>query len=667
MILQVAIPVPLFKLFDYLPPESVDASVLRPGIRVQVPFGNQDNLCVGVVIDTVDHSEWPVAKLKTVTTILDTTPLLTTSDLELLQWASRYYHYPLGDMIDAVLPKLLTVVKKHRATVPVTVSEVTGHAASPSSLTLTPNQQHIIDAVCAHLGQFYPCLLEGVTGSGKTEVYLRIVQRVLDLGQQALILVPEINLTPQMLSRFQQSFNVPVVALHSKLSDSERLHAWLAARHGTAPIIVGTRSAVWTPLARLGVIIVDEEHDPSYKQQDHFRYSARDVAVMRAKQAQVPVVLGSATPSLDSVHNAQQGRYHHFELPERAGVAIPPQIDLVDMRALPPRVRVSPQLLAAIHDCLTRQQQVLLFINRRGYAPTLMCYHCGWVAQCQQCDAHLTYHGHSQQLHCHHCGAVLPLKMTCPQCQHPQLSLLGQGTERIEEWLRQQVPHARIARIDSDSTRAKRAMTTVLTQIHQGEIDILIGTQMLAKGHHFPKVTLVGIINIDGGLFGVDFRSSERMAQLLIQVAGRAGRADDPGRVIIQTYHPEHLVFRQLLQEGYAAFAQTALIERQQTAFPPFTHLALLRAEAKMAENALEFLEMAKVHAHSLNGHGVTVWGPVMAPMERCGGWYRAQLLLQADQRGVLHQLLDQWLPLVTGMSKQKVRWSLDVDPQDLL
>ncbi|MEZ5673411.1 MAG: primosomal protein N' [Thiotrichaceae bacterium] len=413
-----------------------------------------------------------------------------------------------------------------------------------------------------------------------------------------------------MIQRFEQRFHVPIVAFHSKLSEQERLQSWLSARDGTIPIIIGTRSAVWTPLARPGVIIVDEEHDLSYKQQDHFRYSARDVAVVRAQRAKIPVILGSATPSLDSLFNAQQQRYHHLILPERAGAAVHPSFQIIDMRRQPDKNPLSQTLKTAIQQCLERRQQVLLFINRRGYAPTLMCYECDWVATCQNCDAKMTFHGNTQKLLCHHCGASRVIDPKCPKCGHPRLYLLGQGTERVEERLVEAFPTARILRIDSDSTRSKRAMHMVLDKVHKGEVDILVGTQMLAKGHHFPKVTLVGVVNIDGGLQGVDFRSTERVAQLVMQVAGRAGRADDPGMVLIQTYHPQHPLLLRLISQGYHEFAQAALLEREEAEFPPFSKLALLRVEAMDREAAMQFLNEAKQRAQRLNSEQkVSLWG----------------------------------------------------------
>lgn len=729
LILQVAIPKHLYNHFDYLPPAGIDVSQLRPGMRLRVPFG--PHTYVGFLLAVVNSTTVPDNKLKAALKLIDSTPVLPEDSFKLLQWASRYYHHPIGEVVATALPKLLNqgepahvqtppdsnwvvtpagqliqadILPKNQQRLAFMLSllqqnpsgmnenelalELTNPRptlqalqkrdwithkmlAPPSSvetpLQLNPAQQQVVDQVCQKLQQFYPCLLDGVTGSGKTEVYLQIIQQVLDKNLQAIVLIPEINLTPQTVNRFKQRFAVPIAVWHSKLNNNERLHAWLLARNGQAPIVIGTRSAVWTPLARPGIFIVDEEHDASYKQQDHFRYSARDIAVVRAQRAQVPILLGTATPSLDTLHNALTKRYQHFLLPERAGSAVHPTFHIIDMRQQSQQGSLSRQLNQAINQRLVAHQQVLLFLNRRGYAPILSCYKCGWVAGCQHCDARLTYHETSQFLRCHHCGDCRPVDTQCPDCRNPKLYFLGQGTERVEEQLQNEFPEARILRIDSDSTRSKYAMHAMLERIHKGEADILVGTQMLAKGHHFPKVTLVGVIDIDSGLYGIDFRSTERMAQLLVQVAGRAGRADAPGEVLIQTYHPDHPLLTLMIRQGYASFAEAALKERQQAGFPPYTRLALLRAEATEDQPAMDFLNQAKNQALPLNDGEIQLWGPVAAPMEKRAGWYRAQLLLQSSQRDVLHRLLSRWLPTLQPLAGSKVRWSLDVDPQDLL
>jgi len=542
----------------------------------------------------------------------------------------------------------------------------------PSSSTadrppaLNAEQQAALDALQASLGTFGVSLLDGVTGSGKTEVYLGLIDAVLARGEQALVLVPEIGLTPQLLARFRARFAVPIAVLHSGLSDRERLDAWLAAREGEACIVIGTRSAVFTPLARPGVIILDEEHDASFKQQEGFRYSARDVAVKRGQLEGIPVLLGSATPSLETLHNARQGRYAHHRLSERAGIAEPPQVAVLDVRAQPMNHGLSMALVNAVRRHLEADGQVLLFLNRRGYAPTLLCHECGWVATCRRCDAHMTLFAGQRRLRCHHCGAERPADPACPACGSEALRPLGAGTERLEEALQGLFPDTGIARIDRDTTRRKGAMQAMLDEVHAGRARILVGTQMLAKGHHFPEVTLVGLIDIDQGLFSADFRATERMAQLITQVAGRAGRAERPGQVLIQTHHPEHPLLQRLLAEGYAAFAQAALEERRQANLPPYSYLALLRAEAADPSLPLAFLQHARELAEGLGARGVQL-GPIPAPMERRAGRVRAQLLLQAAQRGALHRLLAPWLLQLEGDKLgRKVRWSLDVDPQEM-
>ncbi|ALG67626.1 primosomal protein N' [Beggiatoa leptomitoformis] len=728
-ILQIALPTPLDKLFDYLAPIDWQITEQHIGSRIQVPFRKQ--VLIGILIGVTDTSSVAPNKLKTALTLLDEPPLLTATDLQLLHWASRYYHHPLGLVIATALPALLNAGhpphvetppsghwcvtqtgqfidptdlprQSHRQAYLLSLFQENPRGISETTLALdlpnprptlqalqrrgwiTPQpairhaqpittplqlntaQAHAVEQLTQHLSQFYPSLLDGVTGSGKTEVYLQLIQTIITQGKQALVLVPEINLTPQMVSRFEQRFSVPIAVIHSRLNHKERLYAWLLARAGTAPIVIGTRSAVWTPLPQLGIIIIDEEHDPSYKQQDGFCYSARDIAMIRAQRAKIPIILGSATPSLDSLYNIQQQRYQHLILPERAGLAVHPTFHLVDMRHQPRKQILSRPLQHYINQHLAKKQQILLFINRRGYAPTLICLQCKWTAHCQHCDARLTHHEASHYLRCHHCGFVQPTPIICPNCHSNNIHLLGQGTERVEEQLQQIFPDARILRIDSDSTRRKQAMFDMLEQIHRGEVDILVGTQMLAKGHHFPKVTLVGIINIDGGLFSVDFRGTERMAQLFMQVAGRAGRAEDAGEVVIQTYQPEHELLNCLINKGYHAFADIVLAERQQTNYPPYTRLILLRAESKTAKLALDFLRSVKEVARQLNIAEVELWGPAPAPMEKRANYYRAHLLLQAQQRNVLHHLIEQLLPILPSLVKKDVRWTVDVDPLDL-
>ncbi len=615
-------------------------------------------------------------RLKHVLSILDEQPLLSEELLTLLRWAAQYYHHPIGEVMAAALPGAL---RKGRLLKTGEASGVRRGAFSPapppslrslphSSLSLNPAQQQAVEVITASRG-FQVFLLEGVTGSGKTEVYLRLIEQVVGRHLQALVLVPEIGLTPQLLARFQQRFAVPIAVLHSALSERERAQNWLAAREGRASIVLGTRSAVFVPLARPGLIIIDEEHDASLKQQEGFRYHARDIAIMRARGVGIPVLLGSATPALESLYNVKQGRYQRLGLPERAGGAAHPVIHLVDVRHQPLQGGMSAPLLAAVGLHLARGEQVLLFLNRRGFAPLLMCHACGWNAQCERCDARLVlYLGETRTLHCQHCGAQRARPEHCPACQSTELRMLGYGTERVEQTLREQFPAAEVLRIDRDSTRRKGALDELLARAQSGRAQILIGTQMLAKGHHLPNVTLAGILNVDQGLFGADFRAAERMAQLIVQVAGRAGRAEKPGRVLIQTHHPTHPLLTALISQGYAAFAEAALGERKAAAFPPYGSLALLRAEAVSRAPPLDFLREAKQAAERAAAPGVDVLGPVSAPMERRAGRYRAQLLVQATRRNELQRLLDAWVPLLESLkTARKVRWSLDVDPLEIL
>ncbi len=539
--------------------------------------------------------------------------------------------------------------------------------APESGPELNPRQTEAIAAVSNALDRFQPFLLEGVTGSGKTEVYIRLLLRVLEAGGQALLLVPEIGLTPQLRRRLARRFPGRLAILHSALNATERERAWQAAASGAADLVLGTRSAVFVPLPRLRLILVDEEHDLSFKQQEGFRYSARDLAVRRAQRAGCPLVLGSATPSLESLRNAATGRYQRLELPERAGAAAPPAIGLLDIRAQPLRGGLSAVLIRLMREQFDAGNQVLLFLNRRGFSPVLTCHACGWVGDCPHCDARLTLHLADNRLWCHHCGLTRPIPLACPQCGGLDIRALGQGTERLAGELQALFPDIRVARVDRDSTRRKGELDRLLAAALAGDYPLLVGTQMLAKGHHFPRVTLVGILDADNGLYGSDFRAAERMAQLVIQVAGRAGRAERPGRVVLQTHHPDHPLLQTLRRQGYPAFAAAALRERREAGLPPFTHQALLRVEANAREASLGWLRLAREAASQLGGPRIGLFGPVPAPMERRAGRYRAQLLVQARERPELQAFLAVWVPQLYGIKGQgAARWSLDVDPQEM-
>lgn len=736
--LEIALPTPLRRSFDYLLPEQTDAAQwpvganIPAGVRVEVPFGRQT--LVGVLLRTKQHSDFADSKLKPAHRIIDEQPLLPSHLLQLLRWAGQYYQHPLGEVLHTALPSLLRqgepaqlkpipgwavttdglglpnnalkrapkqaaalqllqrwahvsnndllahqLNRSHmQALVEKGLASATEHQPSLSrapltsaqisaSLTLNQEQQTALDAIALQTYNTY--LLEGVTGSGKTEVYLQAIEKVLLQGQSALLLVPEIGLTPQTIERFTQRFQCPIATLHSGLNDRERLDAWLMASSGHAPLVIGTRSAIFTPIPDLGIIIVDEEHDLSFKQQDGFRYSARDMAVTRAQKEGIPLILGSATPSLESIHNANQQRYQHLIVKERAGEAIQPSIELEDIRGSELHSGFSERLLTVIQQRLQQGQQVLVFINRRGYAPTLMCHDCGWYSLCQHCDARMTVHHTPKHLHCHHCDSQGPLPRQCPNCFSRQVEPLGQGTERSEEFLTDYFPHTPVIRVDRDSTRRKHAMQNILNQVHQGDPCILVGTQMLAKGHHFPNVTLVAILDVDQGLFSTDFRGPERMGQLLLQVAGRAGRAEQPGHVYIQSHHVDHPLMQTLINEGYSPFAQQLLHERQISHMPPFRYLAVIRAEANHPQPAIELLQYARQQAELLHPSGVELsyLGPLPAIMEKRQGRFRFILQLNSSHRRHLQQLLSQLaLQLEQDKRARKVRWHIDIDPQDM-
>lgn len=539
------------------------------------------------------------------------------------------------------------------------------HESTESGHVLNEHQQTALDTIRSSTG-FGAFLLDGVTGSGKTEVYLQLAQEVLDNNGQVLMLVPEIGLTPQLVSRLRSRLGLEPVVLHSNLTDTARLRSWRAARAGTAKLVVGTRSAVFTPLPKVGLIVIDEEHDHSFKQQEGLRYSARDLAIARAKHRDIPIVLGSATPTLEILQHCRTGSFRRVVLPERAGGAKPPVFRLVDLSREATVDGISETLSQSIEEHLRTNGQVLIFLNRRGFAPTLICTSCGQIAECDRCDSRMTVHAHDQQLRCHHCGANRPLDDKCSSCGSA-VRPLGEGTQRLEEALVGRFPDYRVKRIDSDSTQQKGAIDAALAIAEQGDADILVGTQMLSKGHHFPKLSLVGIVNADQGLFGSDFRSSERLAQSIVQVAGRAGREARQGEVIIQTAFPENPFWRQLIEGGYGQVSDDALAEREVTRWPPFTRLALIRSAAHKQRDAHAFLDIARQKIESLEAGYLRALGPVDAPMARKAGRYHAQLLLQSSDRKELHAVLRALRPaLESEPAARKVRWSIDVDPVEL-
>lgn len=730
-LLRVALPTPLRRLFDYRPCREVPACGWRPGLRVKVPFGRRQ--LIGVVVECPERSDVPDAQLKSVLACLDDAPL-PDDWWWLCRFTARYYQHPLGDTIAQALPvalrqgrplqarhqerwiardgdtgpleraprqaELLAMLRQHprglmtraitaqgftRAQLEglqakhlvecyeerlTATEEESGSRLAEPSLPLTREQAGVLAEIHEGLERYHPCLLHGVTGSGKTEVYLQLIEAVLARGRQALVLVPEIGLTPQTLTRFRQRFRVPVVALHSGLTDLERLDAWDAARTGRAPIVIGTRSAVFTPLAAAGVIVIDEEHDGSFKQQEGLRYHARDLAIARAHRENIPIVLGSATPALETLAQARSGRYRHLRLTQRANRHAPARLELTDLRGRHRQGGLIAPAIEAIRQTLNAGNQVLVFINRRGFAPTLACHACGWLAECPHCDARMTLHRQPQELVCHHCDFHRPLPDACPECDSGDLRPLGSGTERTEETLAALFPETPVHRIDRDSTRRKQAFEDILREIRRGDPSLLVGTQMLAKGHHLPHVTLVVVVNADAGLYASDFRALEHSAQLLVQVAGRAGRAEHPGRVLVQTLHPDDPNLRLLADSGYEALAGQLLEERRLAGLPPYRHLALARFEAAREEHVTEFATAAAEALREwldAQDTSVTCLGPVPAPMERRQNRYHMQLMLSDTRRSALHRAcawLVQWLD--NHPDSRRVRASLDVDPQTL-
>ena len=722
IVVRVALPVPLRQHFDYLIATEQHPKV---GCRVLVPFGNRK--LVGIVWQVAPDNQFDSAKLKAVLKLLDSSPVLPPLLCQLLSFAAEYYHHPLGEVLISALPALLregrdladyqpkayrltpngrqlaasalkrsvkqqalwqtlqahqltesVLLQQHsRATlkqlldkqlaeeVIVPPTPYTALTKAAKGLKLTAAQALAVTAVDQACGRFERLLLEGVTGSGKTEVYLQSIAKLLQTQQQVLLIVPEIGLTPQTLERFQARFDVPVLCWHSALTDSERLHCWLQASTGAAAIIIGTRSALFLPFWRLGLIIIDEEHDQSLKQQDGFRYHARDLAIKRAALQHCPILLGSATPSLESLHNALSKRFIHLPLPDRAAGQALPKFELVDLKQQVLQFGLASQTLAKIKQQLALGLQVMLFLNRRGFAPALSCQECGWLTECHRCSAFTTYHKQSRQLVCHHCGASKAVPRQCGGCGSTQLKPLGQGTEQLEENLQQLFPDIAITRLDRDSTRRKGALHQALDDIHQHGARLIVGTQMLAKGHHFPNVSLVVIVDVDGALYSSDFRAPEQLAQLLTQVAGRAGRGSSGGTVLLQTHYPEHVLLQDIIQNGYASFARSALQEREQTRLPPFQHLAMFSAEAHQSELCQQWLAQLADSARQYTA--VQLLGPIPAPLERRAGKYRWQLQLYSPSRPVLHQMLDTLLAQLTQWPQsRKIKWQLDVDPTDL-
>ena len=654
-IVQVALDVPLPCLFDYF----LDADIAPEiGRCVSVPFGSGQKF--GLILGVTQSSDQPAGKLKPVNQVLGNIPLLPKDWMALCEFCARYYQHPLGEVVHFALPPLL-----RRGRLPRALKDKRAVDRPPASKPrLLPEQQAAVDSIFAAHG-FETFLLHGITGSGKTEVYLHAIDAMLQVGKQALMLVPEIALTPQLEQRVAARFpSACIVSAHSGIADAARSRAFLDALDGRADIVLGTRLAVFMPLPRLGLIVIDEEHDSSFKQQEGLRYSARDVAIFRAKQMNVPVVLGSATPALETFHHARTGRYRLLELSQRAVAESLPTVITVDTRREKLQGGMSQALIDAIGTRLERREQSLIFLNRRGYAPVLACPACGWISHCRRCAANLVLHLADKRLRCHHCGLEAAIPRHCPDCGNLDIHPFGRGTQRLEQSLGEYFPAARILRVDSDSAGSPKKWRELLDTIHAGAVDILVGTQMLAKGHDFTKLTLVGVVGADAALFAADFRAPERLFSQLMQVGGRSGRAELHGEVLIQTEYPEHPLYRALADHDYARFASAQLKEREQAGFPPFTHQAMLRADAPGMTQSMAFLDQARNLANA--APEINVYDPVPMRLARLANRERAQLLVESPNRPLLQNFLATWVTKIQALkSPRNLRWHVDVDPME--
>ena len=726
---RVAVPVYIYDCFDYkLSAEQYAQAEI--GARVAVSFGRQN--LVGIIVEKLplDAPIDPSFKLKAITELLDDRAILDEKVLSLLTWSAQYYQFPIGEVAQAAIPTLLRqgkpynllarmwkvldlhaedkvkrsekqqdaykILKLHPKGTQENILNLSGIETATLKalekkeiircdleeqnfkpepmqlaqmpLTANDDQKKAINTILKAVKKYQAFLLDGLTGSGKTEVYLQVMQEVLKQGKQVLVLVPEIGLTPQTISRFQSRFHCNIALLHSGLNDSKRLQAWQHAQTGKASIILGTRSAIYTPMPNIGLIILDEEHDLSFKQQEGFRYHARDVALYRAHLENCPIILGSATPSIDSYYLARQEKLTRLELNQRAGTAVMPKMHVIDLKIAKKQHGLSHELVEEIRKRLEKKEQVLIFLNRRGYAPVLICESCGWQANCLNCDAHFTLHLKPyQHLHCHHCGTINRMPDACPKCNQHTLKPIGIGTAKVEETLNELFPNFPVLRVDRDSTSRVGSWQKIYDQIQKSQPTILLGTQMLAKGHHFPYVTLVAILDIDAGLLSVDFRAMERTAQLVVQVSGRAGRGDKKGDVYLQTLRPDHPLLNILINNDYRAFAKQTLKDRQVALLPPCRYAILIRCESKTQEQNLEFLtEMTKVLRQNSEANLIDIWGPIPAPMERKAGRYQAHVVLLSQDRAKMHFYSRQWWQLVLHNKPSNMKLTIDIDPQEL-
>jgi primosomal protein N' (replication factor Y) len=727
--IRVALPVYVYDTFDYTV-NAEQYTQAQVGARVLVSFGRQNLVGVMTEKVDPNEAFTGQFKLKAITELLDDEPILDSQLLTLLTWSAQYYQFPIGEVMQSALPGLLRqgraldilfhlwkitphddpdallkrsqkqydayqVLKLHPHGTTENILNLSGvetatlkalekkglvecclepHDFTPTTmqlaqvpLTANVDQKYAIQQILKAQHHYQTFLLDGLTGSGKTEVYLQVMFEVLQQGKQVLVLVPEIGLTPQTVARFKSRFHCDVALLHSGLNESKRLQAWQHAQTGKASIIIGTRSAIYTPLPKLGLIILDEEHDLSYKQQEGFRYHARDVALYRGHLQGCPVILGSATPSTESYHLAELGKLHLLELNQRAGVAVLPKMHIIDLKIAKKKHGISQTLIEQIKQTLDRKEQVLIFLNRRGYAPILMCESCAWQANCPHCDAHFTLHTQPYAyLHCHHCGTINRLPEHCPECKKQSLKTIGLGTAKLEEHLHELFPHNEVIRVDRDSTSRVGSWQKIYDRIQQNKPSILLGTQMLAKGHHFPHVTLVAILDIDSGLLSVDLRAPERTAQLIIQVAGRSGRGEHKGSVYLQTLRPDHPMLTTLIEKDYRAVAKQMLAERKIAMLPPYRYAALVRVDSKDRAYSQQYLAEIAQQLREMAADLIDIWGPIPAPMERKAGRYRAHMVILSADRAKLHFYLRQWWQHVVHLPRQhQLRLSIDVDPQE--
>ncbi|MBL4659340.1 MAG: primosomal protein N' [Alcanivoracaceae bacterium] len=721
--IQVVLPIPFADRLTYLVPDALSHIKIMAGMRVIVPFRNKK--LVAIVFDSLSS---PYNKnLKSIIEIIDSKPFLPKKSLTFLYQVHRYYLQPLGEVVFTSIPKwfknstnpalpkeiwwqlknqpsdekIVSQLKSNKQQkiyqylqkngplqsrsmthIEATASAqcqalykknlllksdlcfVDAHPPADPDFILTDDQQKAVDTIRSNMG-FHPYLLDGITGSGKTEVYIRLVKQLVNEGKQALVLVPEIGLTPQLFHEFAKRIHGRVCVFHSGLTAVARARAWVKAKSGEIDVIVATRSGIFTPFTNLAMIIVDEEHDLSFKQQDGFRYSARDLAVMRGKMENIPVLLGSATPSLESFNNAKNNKYHWLKLRERTNKQALPRIDILDVRTHKMQKGLSKQVLNQINEEINKGNQALVFLNRRGWSPKLSCQECGWVAESDQCDTYLTYHKHIHRLRCHHCERVYSIPEFCPGCGSQKIETMGIGTEKIHHGLLNHLKDVKVIRVDRDTVKTANQWQRTIDEIKSGVPCVMVGTQMLSKGHDFPNLTLVIIVNVDNSFFSLDFRATEHLSQLMIQVSGRAGRKHKTGKVVIQTQCPEHEFFQLLLGKGYQDYALHELEQRQAIGFPPASYMAIIRARSKNEKTVNDFFE--NILEHSIDNPTVSIMGPIPAPIYKKMGQYQMQLIFNGNHRQSLHNSLKQITDFIrSGKLNNNIIWSLDIDPINL-